>query len=70
MTVRAGRRVNVARTLPDDPELWTAADRLYAHQATQRGVRLWPADWPPLSSEELRDLNQEAEAELTEDEEE
>lgn len=58
---------NVARTLPDDSDLWTAQDKLYAHQATQRGVRLWPADWPPLTNEQLAELTEEAE--LHDDEE-
>ena len=57
----------MARTLPDDSDLWTAQDKLYAHQATRRGVRLWPADWPPLTNEQLAELTEEAE--LHDDEE-
>jgi hypothetical protein len=32
-------------------------------------VRLWPADWPPLTNEQLAELTEEAEAELHDDEE-
>jgi hypothetical protein len=60
----------VARILPDDPEVWTAADRLYAHHEQQRGRRVWPSEWPPLTSERLDELSEEAEAELDEEEEE
>jgi hypothetical protein len=31
---------------------------------------VWPADWQPLTSEELAELTEEAEAELEDDEEE
>ena len=68
------RRFPVARRARP-PRCWRWRCRarpglLYAHNATQRGVGVWPADWQPLTSEELAELTEEAEAELEDDEEE